>query len=262
LTKTGTDWSPETYGRFRGLRLRPALDLLAQVRDVPAGAVVDLGCGAGAVGPALAARFPGRDLVGVDLSPAMLDEARALGCYARLDRADLADWQAEATPALIFSNAALHWVSGHDRLLPRLARMLVPGGVLAVQMPAQYGAPSHALLRDLASALFPDRFDFTDWHPPVAAAREYAVLLAPFGAVEAWETEYVQTLASVASGHPVRHFTESTAMRPFVARMTAAEASHFVASYDAALSAPYPPQPDGSVLFPFRRVFMVLTCPS
>ena len=38
-----TDWNPEAYARFRGLRLRPALDLLAQVGDLPLGDVVDLG---------------------------------------------------------------------------------------------------------------------------------------------------------------------------------------------------------------------------
>ena len=51
------DWDPERYGAFRDLRLRPALDLLAQVGEVPEGEVIDLGCGDGAVGPALAARF-------------------------------------------------------------------------------------------------------------------------------------------------------------------------------------------------------------
>ena len=60
LNADKTDWNPETYARFRGLRLRPALDLLAQVGELPAGDIADLGCGAGAVGPALAARWPGR----------------------------------------------------------------------------------------------------------------------------------------------------------------------------------------------------------
>ena len=56
MSATAPDWSPETYARFRGLRLRPALDLLAQVGDLPPGDVIDLGCGDGAVAGALAAR--------------------------------------------------------------------------------------------------------------------------------------------------------------------------------------------------------------
>jgi trans-aconitate 2-methyltransferase len=51
------DWSPGAYDAFRDFRLRPALDLLTRVPpDLPEGDVVDLGCGSGAVGPALRAR--------------------------------------------------------------------------------------------------------------------------------------------------------------------------------------------------------------
>ena len=74
---TTKDWDPGTYARFRDLRLRPALDLMAQIGAVPEGPVVDLGCGDGAVAAALAARFPGHPLIGVDSSRAMLADAGA-----------------------------------------------------------------------------------------------------------------------------------------------------------------------------------------
>ena len=48
--KATEDWDPGAYSRFRGLRLRPAIDLLAQVGPLPPGAVVDLGCGDFTVG--------------------------------------------------------------------------------------------------------------------------------------------------------------------------------------------------------------------
>jgi trans-aconitate 2-methyltransferase len=249
------DWNPEAYARFRGLRLRPALDLLNAVADVPEGPVVDLGCGDGALALALAVRFSGRDLVGVDASPAML--ARAKG-YTRLEQADIADWRPETPPALIFSNAALHWLPDHATLLPRLAGFLAPAAVLAVQMPRQFLSPSHRFLRDIAASMFPDRFDFSSYHPPVAPAVDYHALLSPFGAVDAWETDYVQRLEPTEGIHPVRAFTASTAMRPIVEKLTATEASLFQAAYDQALTAAYPPRPDGSVLFPFRRIFFTL----
>ena len=257
-----SDWSPETYGRFRGFRLRPALDLLAQVQGLPPGDVVDLGCGSGTVAAALAARWPGRRLVGVDTSPAMLAEARSTGHYAALTEADAATWRPEAPPALVFSNAALHWLDDHAALMPRLARRVAPGGTLAVQMPMQHDALSHRLLAEVAGRLFPDRFAPAGRHAsPVREAAEYARLLAPFGAVSVWETEYVQRLAPSAEAHPVRLFTESTAMRPYLARLSADEARAFVASYEAELAPAYPAEADGSVLFPFRRVFFVLTRP-
>lgn len=257
IAKTQKDWNPETYARFRGLRLRPALDLLARVGDIPDGPVIDLGCGNGAVGAALKERFGAR-LTGVDSSPAMLAEAQATGAYSDLEQADIAQWQPQTPPGLIFSNAALHWLPAHETLFPRFAGFLAKGGTLAVQMPRQFWAPSHRFLRDIAQSMFPDTFDFTGWEAPVHAATEYWRLLAPLGQIDVWETEYVQRLEPGEYGHPVRRFTESTALRPFVEKLTEDEATAFVQRYESALSSAYPLLPDGSALLPFRRLFLVL----
>lgn len=257
--KREKDWDPGTYARFRGLRLRPALDLLAQVPDLPEGDVIDLGCGAGVVAEPLRQRFPGRGLVGVDASPAMLDQARATGCYGALVEADAGQWQPETPPALIFSNALLQWLPDHDRLFPCLADLLAPGGTLAVQMPRQTDAPSHRLIREVSARLFPDRFDWTHWVPPVDPPEVYARRLRGKGHLNLWETEYLQPLARQVAGHPVRQFTQSTAMRPVSTRLSEEELARFLTVYDAELQDAYPSEPDGTVLFPFRRVFMVLT---
>ncbi len=251
----GQDWNPGAYARFRGLRLRPALDLLAQVGPLPAGDVVDLVCGDGAVGPALRQAFADRRLIGVDDSPAMLAQARG---YEALHEADIATWHPETPPALIFSNAALQWLPGHARLMPRLAGLLAPGGVLAVQMPGQGAAPSHMLLHQVAARLFPDRFSPDPPPAPVAPLGEYWAMLAPLGAVSVWETTYLQALPADAAAHPVRRFTESTAMRPIVARLNADEVAPYLAAYDAALAGAYPPLADGRALMPFRRLFFTL----
>jgi trans-aconitate 2-methyltransferase len=254
-----SDWNPGTYARFRGLRLRPALDLLAQVPDAPSGPVVDLGCGNGAVAEALHRRFRGASLIGVDTSPAMLEEARAASLYDRLIEADANVWAPDAPAAVIFSNALCQWLPDHPWLFARLARHLLPGGTLAVQMPRQHAAPSHALMREIAERLFPDRFDFSSWVPPVAAPKDYHRMLAPLGQVSVWQTTYVQVLGPVAEGHPVRRFTESTALRPFAAQMTEDEFARYLSAYEAALDEVYPVAPDGQVLFPFRRLFFTLT---
>lgn len=255
-----TDWNPGAYGHFRDLRLRPALDLLARVGDLPAGDVMDLGCGDGAAGPALSDRFrPGRRLLGLDASPSMLKVAAERGCYDALVERDAAGWKPDAPLALIFSNAALQWLPDHAALLPRFVGCLAPGGTLAVQMPRQYGAPSHRFLRDFAAEMFSDRFVLSDWMAPVSAPVEYHRMLSPLGQVDVWETEYVQRLAPVETGHPVRRFTESTVMRPYLEKLTATETEAFLKRYEQALTAAYPPEADGSVLFPFRRLFFTLT---
>ncbi|SEO61880.1 trans-aconitate 2-methyltransferase [Salinihabitans flavidus] len=256
---TGTrmaDWNPGTYHRFRDLRLRPALDLLGAVGPLRDGDVVDLGCGSGTVAGALTARLAGHRLIGVDASPAMLAEARGTGMYTTLCEADIATWRADRPPALIFSNAALHWLDEHAALMPRLARMLAPGGTLAVQMPHQSRAPSHrgwhrAFVRTCPRQPVPDG-------PDILEADDYFDLLCPLGAVQVWETEYLQHLPAANGAHPVRRFTESTFARPFLEAAGAARET-LIAAYEAQIAADYPLRADGSALLPFRRLFFLLT---
>lgn len=248
-------WSVDAYEIFADLRLRPALDLLARVPEPGPGDVVDLGCGAGAAASALRARFPGRRLVGVDGSADML--AKAAPGFDTVLEADIAAWAPETPPALIFSNAALHWLGGHGALVPRLAAALAPGGVLAAQMPGQLDRPSHRTMIETAAAVRPDLF--TGWAPfpgplPLPA---YADLL-PGCALDLWETEYLQRLGPASGGgHPVRAFTSSTGGRPILAALDPDETARFVALWDEALAAAYPLDSAGGCWFPFRRVFFV-----
>lgn len=250
------DWNPGAYYRFRGLRLRPALDLLRAVGPLPEGSVIDLGCGGGAVGPALGQLR--RHLVGVDTSPAMLSQARLTGGYDELLEQDLAEWSSSAPVAMIFSNAALHWVASHETLLPRLAALLAPGGVLAVQFPHQNNAPSHRLWRSLVDELFPGRIDPAQG-PKVLLPAEYHRLLAPLGKVTLWETEYYQELAPDGEGHPVRRFTEGTYARPILNKLDRDEQAQLIRTYESVIGKAYPKGPNGTVLFPFRRLFFTLS---
>jgi trans-aconitate 2-methyltransferase len=252
-----TDWDPGTYNRFRGLRLRPALDLLRAVPPLPDGPVVDLGCGNGAAGPALATL--GRAVTGIDASPAMLAEAEATGVYAALHQMDIADWVTDgASPALIFCNAVLHWLPDHDRLIPRLAAMLAPGGTLAVQVPHQNNAPSHRVWLSLAEEMFPGRINPAQG-PAVLRPAEYHRLLSPLGELSLWETEYYQQLDACTDGHPVRRFTETTFARPILAALDKGEQARLIAGYEAVMDKVYPAGEGGTVLFPFRRMFFTLT---
>lgn len=254
--ETNRDWDPGLYHKFRGLRLRPAMDLLRAVGPLPEGGVFDLGCGSGAAGPAL--RALNRPLSGVDLSPSMLDKARATGCYAALEQADLAAWAPEAPAALIFANASLHWVGGHDILLPRLAGHLSPGGTLAVQVPHQNNAPSHRLWLTMAEEMFPGAVDPATI-PGVLLPAEYHRMLSPIGNVTLWETEYYQELTPEGDGHPVRRFTESTFARPVLNVLQPDQQARLIAAYEAVVGSAYPTGANGRVLFPFRRLFFTLT---
>jgi trans-aconitate 2-methyltransferase len=95
--------------------------------------VLDAGCGSGRVTAQLLARLPRGHVVGVDISPAMLAEARAQNPAERFSavEADLAALPPMDPVDAVFSVAAFHWVASHDALFESLARVMRPGAALA-----------------------------------------------------------------------------------------------------------------------------------
>jgi trans-aconitate 2-methyltransferase len=81
----------------------------------------------------------------------MLAKAAPLtGGGLRFEKGDIATFTASEPVDLVFSNAALHWVDDHPRLLARLASRLAPSGQLAVQIPSNEDHLSHTVARDVA----------------------------------------------------------------------------------------------------------------
>jgi len=249
-------WNPQQYLKFGGERLRPAHDLLARVTLETPRQIVDLGCGTGTVTALLRARWPGAQIVGVDNSQAMLERARATLPDIAWELDDLAKWKAAEPVDLLVSNAALHWLDDHTTLFPRLLSNLRPGGVLAVQMPAQHNAPSHQIGYDLAeSARWRDRLQGLVRRRPILEPREYYSLLRPqVSSLDLWITEYVQTLTG---DNPVVEFTKGSFVGAWLSALPADEARDFEADYRQQIAAAYPACSDGVTLFPFRRFFLI-----
>lgn len=250
-------WDPTQYLKFEQPRLRPAVDLLARVPlDAPA-QVVDLGCGAGNVTRLLVERYPQARVTGVDDAEPMLAKARAALPAVDWVRCGIDAFVPDAPPDLIWSNAALHWLPDHASLLPGLARRLAPGGVLAVQMPRNFDAPSHTLIADTARD--------GPWRavlepllrpPPVATPDDYFDWLAPHAAqLDVWQTEYLQVLDGP---DPVKEWTKGTWLAPLLEVLDPGQRDAFEAAYAARTRQAYPRRADGRTLFPFRRLFIVL----
>jgi trans-aconitate 2-methyltransferase len=146
-------WNPEQYARFRQERSQPFFDLLALVQPRPGMRVVDLGCGTGELTQHLHRRLGARQTIGIDRSEAMLAQSAAFaGNGLSFERADIREFRSAEPFDLIFSNAALQWVDGHESLLARLTGYLAEGGQLAVQLPANEDHPSHVVAREIAMA--------------------------------------------------------------------------------------------------------------
>lgn len=251
-------WDPTQYLKFADHRLRPAIDLLNRVDLTSPSVVYDLGAGTGNVTELLANRWPHARIIGVDSSEEMLREASKRDANIEWEVGDIGQWQPAATPDLIFTNAALHWESDHADLFTRLMTSLKPGGVLAVQMPRNFGALSHTSISEAAKS--------GPWHSklepllrptPVEPPPFYISTLSPLASsLEVWETEFMQILSGE---NPVKEWTKGTWLRPLLNALEEPERSEFESAYADLVATAYPKQTDGTTVFPFKRMFIIAT---
>ena len=248
-------WDPQTYDRFEAERRQPFDDLLTLVTPCPGGRVVDLGCGTGALTAGLHQWTGAAETVGIERSAAMLDRAQPAPGL-RFEAGDIDEFTGSGID-VVFSNAALQWVSDHRALLPRLVSALGPGGQLALQVPANFDHPSHRVAHRLATEE-PFFSAFGGQPPPdrgdtVLAPEAYAELLDGLGAVELHVRlqVYGHHLASVAE---VVTWVRGTLLTPFQAALDDATWSAFLVAYlDRLIGEVGAPEP---YFYAFKRILV------
>ncbi|MFG1228154.1 methyltransferase domain-containing protein [Xanthobacter wiegelii] len=112
----------------------------AQGRELRFGAALDLGCGTGLAGVLFAPLAERLD--GVDLSPAMLEKARALGLYAALEAGEMGA-ALQAVPAgsldLVIAADALCYVGDLGPIFDAARAALAPDGLFAFTLETHEG---------------------------------------------------------------------------------------------------------------------------
>lgn len=258
------EWDPGRYLHFAEQRTRVVRDLVARLQRhlAPESVrrVVDLGCGPGNSTAVLAETWPAAELSGLDASEAMLQSAREAHPRLRFEIGEIAAWAdgPAGTHDLVFSNSALQWVDDHAVLLLKLLRRVAPGGALALQVPAGVDAPACALPRTLAASaawheLFGEK-SLRPWHSESLAF--YHDVLAPHAAaLDLWDTEYVQI---VPGPEAILDWYRGSGLRVYLQALPDdAARDRFEHAYLSALRAAYAPRPNGAVLFPFLRRFVI-----
>ena len=252
------NWSAQQYAAFEGERTRAVRDLLGALPPLSVRSAVDLGCGPGNSTEALAARYPQAALRGLDSSEDMLRAARRRLPNIPFELGDVAGWQPTGRFDVILANAVLHWLPHHEALLPHLIQQLNDGGALAVQMPDNLQTPAHTLMRDTALQ--------GPWKAKLAGAAAtrnpladaewyYAMLKAHATQVAVWRTTYFHPLAR--GPQAIVEWFKGSGLRPYLQPLDEAERAAYLTRYAAAVASAYPTLPDGSVLLPFPRLFMV-----
>ncbi len=249
-------WDPQQYLKFSGHRLRPAVDLLMRIPEIPMKSAADLGAGAGNVTKLIKERWPNAAVVAVEGSAEMVAAGRKAAADVEWVQEDLGRWQPLQKFDLIYSNAALHWLPDHAHLFPALMEKLAPGGMLAVQMPRNFTAPSHLLIGETAlNGPWRSKLEHLVTPPPVEEPAFYHDLLAPKSQfIDIWETEYLQVLEG---DNPVKEWTKGTWLTRYLDVLQGEEKAAFEAAYGERVARAYPKNAAGQTLFPFRRLFII-----
>lgn len=255
IAVTEDPWSPEQYERFRAEREQPFWDLLRLLAVPDGGSAADLGCGTGVLTRELHRALRARHTVGVELSESMLARAREVHEPGlRFVRGDIAAWTPEEPCDVLFSNAALQWLDHHDELFARLRSILAPGGVLAVQVPANYDHASHTVAAEVAlEEPFSSAMDGYTHRATVLTPEAYAAMLYTLGLrdLHVRLQVYAHELDSTSD---VVEWVRGTLLTDYRPRMPEAMFAGYVARYRARLldtigdQRPY--------LFAFKRILM------
>lgn len=132
-------WNAEDYARNSSAQWQWALELIEKAQLRPDEQVLDIGCGDGKITALLARQVSSGGVVGIDRSLAMVEYARKI--FPQSEYPNLAFQQLDGMDLVfqerfdvVFSNATLHWVSDHRRVLRGIQSALKKGGRFLLSM--------------------------------------------------------------------------------------------------------------------------------
>ncbi len=249
------DWNPDQYLQFKNERTQPSIDLVARIQMADPQTIIDIGCGPGNSTQILLKKWPHADILGIDISEAMIQRARQDYPNQRWFVADAADLAIGQTFDIVFSNAAIHWIPNHDILLRRLFQIVNENGILAVQVPANQESPLFKSMLRVSrsakwSAFTKGREGSITYHD---ADYYYGQLALYTKEIVMWETIYYHIMKS---HEDLIDWYKGTAMKPFFDSLPNDESrQEFSREVLIECQTAYPLQRDGRILYPFKRLF-------
>jgi trans-aconitate 2-methyltransferase len=231
----GTRWDARTYDQSSEPQQAWASEVLARLEGIaPDATALDVGCGTGRVTELLLALVPRGRVLAVDASADMVALARGrLGDRAQVWCQDVLDLDFEEPVDAIVSTATLHWVTDHDRLWPRLARALRPGGVLEVQCGGEGNIDGvRAVIDGVARDHAPELVGWSPWVFAGPRETERRLREAGFAAARCWLEERPTRPQNVDA------FVRTSILPAHLARLPAQRRERFAAAVVAGVRLP------------------------
>jgi trans-aconitate 2-methyltransferase len=229
------EWDAATYDRVADPQARWGREVVDRLILDGNERVLDAGCGSGRVTEYLLTRLPRGRVIALDVSPAMLEQARRR-LDAAADRVDfvLADLGGplpiDPLVDAVLSTATFHWVPDHDALFRNLASVLRPGGQLAAQC-GGYG--NIASIRRVLETIGDGWLGPAHYETPEATAERLEQ--AGFTDAEVWLQPQPTRFDP---GEPFERFLTTVILGPHLERLPPEDRPGFVRKVANALPAP------------------------
>jgi len=142
--------------------------------------IIDLGCGDGFLTKRMSDLVPTGSVLGIDSSASMIETAKKVETLnLRFQQLGIYDLDFEDEFDVAFSNAALHWVKDHDRMLENVRRALRPGGLVRFNFAGDGNCSNFfAVVREvMAMPRYQADFDAMEWPWYMPSVRDYEALV-------------------------------------------------------------------------------------
>jgi trans-aconitate methyltransferase len=177
------EWEAGRYDAYMPFVSQGGIDLIGMLDAKPGAFIIDWGCGTGDLAARIAAN--GAEVLGVDFSREMVEEAKRKYPAIRFEQADGQRYVSARQADAVFSNAALHWMQDAEGAAASIAASLRVGG----RFVAEFGSEGNiAAIREALEEAYvqigaANRLRFPWYFPSVG---QYATVLEQQGMRIEW----------------------------------------------------------------------------
>jgi len=225
----GFEFDGDKYRQASGHQKKMGRALIAELSLRGSESILDFGCGDGTLTEELAQLVPNGRVVGIDASEGMIHVAQQLqGENLTFRQLDINRVDFEGEFDVVFSNATLHWIKDHRKLLVNIYRSLRPNGVVHYNFAGNGNCAN--LITVLEEVMDEERFVgyFSDfewpWYMPGVDDYERLVGQCKFSMKRVWgET----TDAYFANSEEMIGWIDQPCLVPFLIRIDAEDKGEF-----------------------------------
>jgi trans-aconitate methyltransferase len=198
-------WNAGLYDDKHSFVWKLAAGLLDLLDAQPRERILDIGCGTGHLTAKIAES--GARVVGTDLSPEMIRQAREKYPEIRFEVMDARKLALDEQFDAVFSNATLHWVKEPEQVITAVANVLRPGGRFVAEFGGKGNIAQFVAAAERAWKMcgFVGEFPFPWYYPSIG---EYARLLESHGLEVTYGALFERPTALEDGEHGLRNWIE------------------------------------------------------